>query len=120
MSKTVLIVEDFADIRMIMKILVEFHGYEALVASDGYEAIETTKQYHPDLILMDIAMPIMDGITATKIIREYKDFSKTPIIAITAYGKLYYEKAINAGCDDVINKPLDFDTLKPLLEQYLG
>lgn len=119
MSKTVLIVEDYADIRMIMKILVEFHGYHTIVASDGYEAVQTVKQFHPDLILMDIAMPIMDGITATRIIREFDDFPQIPIIAITAYGNLYHEKALKAGCDQVIDKPVDFDNLKPLLQRYL-
>ena len=119
MSKTVLIVEDMADIRMIMKILIESYGYKTITANDGYEAIEKVKEYHPDLVLMDIMMPILDGLNATKIIRQFND-DTVPIVAVTAYGKTYYQKAIEAGCNEVLGKPLDFDNLKPLLNQYLS
>jgi CheY-like chemotaxis protein len=65
-------------------------------------------------------MPIMDGLTATKLIRKFDGMSKLPIIAVTAHGQSYYRQAIEAGCDDLINKPLDFDSLEPVLNQYLG
>ena len=84
------------------------------------EAVDKAKANEPDLILMDISMPVMDGLTATQIIRKFDGFSKVPIIAVTAYGKSYYRQAIEAGCDDLINKPLDFDNLQPILEQYLA
>jgi CheY-like chemotaxis protein len=120
MAKKVLIVEDYPDVRKIMEIIVKRQGYEVIEAEDGYEAIEKVKQYHPDLILMDLAMPVMDGITATQVIRGLEDFGRIPIIALTAYGSDYYRKAISAGCDDVINKPLEFKGIAPLLKQYLG
>lgn len=120
MAKKVLIAEDYADVRKMMEIMVRHRGYEVIVAEDGYDAIEKTKQFHPDIILMDLAMPIMDGITATQIIRKMEGFRKVPIIALTAYGSDYYRKAINAGCDDVINKPLEFKGIAPLLRQYLA
>lgn len=119
MLKTVLIVEDVADVRAIMKILVKEYGYQVIEARDGFEAVEKTKQYHPDLILMDLAMPVMDGLTATRIIRELKGFSDIPIVALTAYGNIYYEKAVEAGIDEIIAKPLEFDNLQPLLNHYL-
>ncbi len=119
MTKKVLVVEDYADTRTMMRYLLQHFGYEVLEAADGQEAVETARQNHPDLILMDISMPVMDGLTATQIIRTFEGFAKIPIIAVTAYGKSYYRQAIEAGCDDLINKPLDFDNLQPILEQYL-
>ena len=119
MSKTVLIVEDVADIRLMTKIILESYGYKALTANDGYEAIEKVKEFHPDLVLMDLRMPIMDGINATKIIREYND-ENVPIIAVTAFDNEYHRKAIEAGCNQVIRKPVDFNNVKFILNQYLN
>ena len=116
--KKVLVVEDYADVRKIMKILISRRGYEVVEATDGYDAVEKAKQYNPDLILMDLAMPIMDGVTATQIIRETDAFQKTPIIGLTAYAA-YNEEALEAGCNEVINKPLEFENIGPLLKQYL-
>lgn len=120
MSKTVLIVEDYSDIRTMMKFLVQGYGYQVIEAADGQEAVERVKQFPPDLILMDLSLPVMDGITATQIIRKFDGFAKVPIIAVTAYGNSFYRRAIEAGCDDLINKPLDFDNLEPILQQYLA
>jgi len=116
--KTVLIVEDYADVRMMMKIMIQHCGYKVLEASDGYEAVETARKHDLDLIFMDLSMPIMDGLTATEIIRKTENCSEVPIIALTAYGDLYYEKAIKAGCNEVINKPMNFDKIEPIIEQY--
>ena len=120
MTKKVLIVEDYADTRTMMKYLLQHFGYEVVEAADGQEAVDRAKADEPDLILMDISMPVMDGLTATQIIRQFDGFAKIPIIAVTAYGKSYYRQAIEAGCDDLINKPLDFDNLQPIIEQYLA
>jgi CheY-like chemotaxis protein len=119
MQKTVLIVEDYVDIRTMMKFLVEGYGYQVIEAADGLEAVERAKQNQLDLILMDLSLPNMDGLTATQIIRKFDGYGKIPIIAVTAYGNSYYRRAIEAGCDDLINKPLDFKNLEPILEQYL-
>jgi CheY-like chemotaxis protein len=120
MKKKVLIVEDFAGVRNFMKFLVESYGYQVLEARDGQKAVESVDQEHPDLILMDLSMPIMDGVEATQIIREFNGMAKLPIIAVTAHGESFYEQAMDAGCNDLINKPLDFDNLEPVLNQYLG
>jgi len=119
MSKKVLIVEDYADVRAIMMFIVRRYGYEVIEARDGYEAILKTKESSPDLILMDLAMPIMDGVTATRIIRDLEEFSEIPIIALTAYGDTWQKEAIRAGMNQVVAKPLDFDSLQPLLTKYL-
>jgi CheY-like chemotaxis protein len=119
MTKKILIVEDYADTRSVMKYLLESYGYQVVEAENGEQAVEKVKADNPDLVLMDIAMPVMNGLTATKIIREFDNGAKLPIIAVTAYGDSYYRQAIEAGCDDLINKPLDFTLLGPLLNQYL-
>jgi len=120
MTKKVLIVEDYEDTREFMKILLESYGYKVIEAADGIEAIDRVKQHHPDLILMDISLPVVDGLTATRAIREFDADSKVPIIAVTAFGKNYYKKAIEAGCNDLIDKPVDFDSLEPILRSYLS
>ena len=121
MAKKVLIVEDYEDTREFMKILLESYGYKVIEAADGIEAIDRVRQHHPDLILMDISLPVVDGLTATRAIREFDEESRTvPIIAVTAFGKNYYKKAIEAGCNDLIDKPVDFDSLEPILRSYLA
>lgn len=120
MSKKVLIVEDYEDTRDFMKFLIESYGYQVIEAADGMEAIDRVKQMNPDLVLMDISLPVVDGLTATRAIRACNCAAKLPIIAVTAFGKSYYKKAIEAGCNDLIDKPIDFNALEPIINQYLA
>jgi CheY-like chemotaxis protein len=121
MPSKILIAEDYEDARTFMKMLVQSFGYEVLEAADGKQAVETNNEYCPDLILMDIAMPVMSGIEAAQTIRSHEHAGqRTPIICVTAHGDLYREEALSAGCDDLIPKPLDFDSLESLLSQHLG
>jgi CheY-like chemotaxis protein len=120
MPKTVLVVEDYVDVRTVMKFLVQGYGYEVVEAADGSEAVEKAKQHRPDLILMDLAMPVMDGLTATSIISNLDGFNEIPIIALTAYGNSYFHKALQAGCTDMVDKPIDYRKLEPLLRKYLA
>jgi two-component system, cell cycle response regulator DivK len=119
MKRKILIVEDYEDTREFMKFLLESFGYQVMEAEDGFQAIEAIRHHFPDLILMDIALPVMDGLTATKKIRKFKDGEGVPIIAVTAHGKQFYEKAIEAGCNDLIEKPIDFDEFESVIHQYL-
>lgn len=119
MQKKVLIVEDFEDSRELMKFLLEDLGYQVLEAEDGWKAVEMVKRQLPDLILMDMALPLVNGLSATKIIRQFKETSEIPIIALTASGEYMNKQAIEAGCNDFITKPLDMDKLQPMLTQYL-
>src|SRR6476620_5764068 len=111
-NKRVLLAEDETDLRKMMKILLELHGYDVIEAADGYEAVEKAVEEEPDLILMDIAMPVMDGIDSTRTIRRHEGLRNVPIVAVTAYGDFYSQRARKAGCDDVIQKPIDFSRLK--------
>ena len=119
-NKLVLLAEDETDLRKMMKILLELHGYDVIEAADGYEAVEKAVEEEPDLILMDIAMPVMDGIDSTRTIRRHEDLQGIPIVAVTAYGDFYSQRARNAGCIDVIQKPIDFSQLKPMVERYIS
>jgi CheY-like chemotaxis protein len=120
MSKKVLIVEDVADVRSMMKILVQTHGFEPIVARDGYEALKKAKEHRPDIILMDLMMPIMDGFTAARLIKQSTELRNVPILAVTAYGDSCLDKVMEIGFDAVITKPLDFENLKPLLNKYIS
>jgi CheY-like chemotaxis protein len=119
MKKRVMIVEDYADTRSMMKYLLEEFGYDVIEARDGYEAVEYAKDHLPDLILMDLMMPVMDGFEATRFIREYGRLYDVPILAVTAFGSYYTEKAKECGIDEVLVKPLDFDGLERVLKKYL-
>ncbi|HEY2865782.1 MAG TPA: response regulator [Pyrinomonadaceae bacterium] len=118
MPKRVLIVDDFTDTRRLAKVVLERSGYEVIEAADGYEAVKRAVKDHPDVILMDLAMPVMDGIQATQAIRQHFDLTEVPIIAITAYGDFYNERARDVGCNDVVQKPVEISRLQPIVEQF--
>ncbi len=119
MEKLILIVEDYDDSREVLKYLLESCGYFVIEATDGIEAVDKVRQFHPDLILMDISLPVVDGLTATRAIREVVGGRNVPIIAVTAFGSDYKRQATEAGCNELLNKPLDYRILKPMLRQYL-
>lgn len=119
MGKTILVVEDFDDSRHLMTFILASYGYRVIEAADGFEGIELFNKHRPDLILTDIAMPLMDGLTATKAIRSLDHGGVIPIIAVTAHGEHFHDKAIESGCDDLIEKPVDFDSLLTMISKYL-
>lgn len=119
MKKKVLIVEDYEDSRSFLKFLVESYGYQVIEAADGIEALDNFKRYKPDIVLMDISLPMVNGLITTKAIRESDAAGNIPIIAITSFGSAFYEEAIGAGCNELISKPLDTDSLELTLNKYL-
>jgi CheY-like chemotaxis protein len=119
MAKNVLVVEDYEDVRTMMKIMVQMYGYNVVEARDGIEAVEKVKEHCPDLILMDIAMPLMDGLSAARIIHTFEHCKKIPVIAVTAYRNMR-DEAFDAGCVDVIEKPVEFPVLKEVLAAHLA
>ena len=102
-----------------MAVYLTLNGYEVIEATNGVEALELALAYKPDIILMDLAMPMLDGIDATKAIREHEELLHTPILCLTAFGDLYAERAKAAGCDEVLPKPVDFGVLDSLLQEHL-
>ena len=120
MAAKILLVEDYTDVRRMMSICLRHGGYEVIEAADGYEALELAVEERPDLVLMDIALPVLDGIQATRAIREHDELADMPIIAVTAYGDFYNQRALDAGCNRVIQKPLHLDNLQPLVQRYVS
>jgi CheY-like chemotaxis protein len=118
-KKKILIAEDYPDIRQMTRIMIELIGFDVIEASNGYEAIEQAKNNRPDAVLMDIAMPMLNGITAATMIHQLESCKDVPIIAITAFGKQYVEEASEYGFDAVIEKPIDMDDLRNVLESRL-
>ncbi len=116
MLKTVLVVEDYADSRFMMGRLLEMSGYRVLEAADGREAVAVAERECPDVVLMDLQMPVLDGFTATSIIRRIESICHTPVIAVSAQsGEDYVAAARRVGCDDFVAKPVDFDHLLELV-----
>ena len=120
MKKKILIVEDILDLRTILRTVVESLGYSSLLASNGREAVDMAAAELPDLIMMDIVMPEMDGLQATRLIRQNPKTSSIPIIAVTALGThKNREEIFQCGCDDYIAKPFKFAQLIPRIEKLL-
>ena len=117
---TVLVVEDHEDARYMTRMALEGYGYKVLEAADGRRAIEVALRDRPDVILMDISMPVIDGLTATKRIREDERMRETIIVALTAhYEAPYRADALAAGCNAYTTKPIDYNWLNELLGQLL-
>lgn len=120
MADSILIAEDYPDARSFMVAILEMHGFHVIEAANGSEAVELACRHRPDLILMDISMPVMDGIQATKVIRSSESgISRTPIIVITAFDDEVSRKAIDAGCNEVIPKPIAIEKLEQTMQKYL-
>tara|TARA_B100000029_G_scaffold457606_1_gene486437 strand:- start:1579 stop:3144 length:1566 start_codon:yes stop_codon:yes gene_type:complete len=118
--RSILVVEDNQTNLDMIKYLLSIHNHEIHVARNGKEAIVKADLKKPDLILMDIRMPIMDGLTATKALRSKPDFSKIPIIALTASaGDDSREDCLSAGCTDHISKPIQSIELFEILSKYI-
>ena len=115
-----LLVEDFEDSRFMLRRLLEMAGYRVVEASDGEQAVELAVQKQPALILMDLSLPKLDGLAATRKIREHKLIGKVPIVAVSAHDSPETRtEALAAGCDEYVTKPIDFDQLDELLKRFL-
>ena len=111
-TSTILVVDDYSDNRILLGAWLRAKGYKVVEAQNGKEGILQANRAHPDLILMDLAMPELDGIEATRQIRQRRMFSRTPIFAISAYATHDVKHdALAAGCSEVFSKPLDLSTL---------
>jgi CheY-like chemotaxis protein len=116
----VLLVEDNEINREVAIELLTSMNLEVIIASNGQEGLELAKNKHFDLILMDIQMPVMDGITATQLIRAEKSLQSIPIIAMTANALTSdYEKSIAAGMNDHLSKPIEMEKLITTLNRWL-
>ena len=120
-NRTIMVVEDYDDTRMLLKQGLEMLGYSVLEASNGQEAVDIADRERPDLILMDLDLPILDGIAATQRIRQQEHMESVPIVAVTAYPLSYSRvKAFAKGCNEYMPKPIDLSELARVVNRYLS
>ena len=119
-TPTVLLVEDTEDNRFMMRRLLEMSGYRVVEATNGEEAVRVAEAESPSLILMDLSLPVIDGLAATRLIRKLPEFESTPIIAVSAHDTDDFQsEAIEAGCNTYVTKPIDFNALELLIAKLL-
>jgi two-component system, cell cycle response regulator DivK len=120
MKNTVLVIEDNEQNMYLVNFILEKHGYQVIQASNGDEGVSQARQRKPDLILLDIQLPIMDGYAVARELRKNETLAKVPIVAVTSYAMPGdREHALAAGCTGYIEKPIDPDTFITQVEQYL-
>ena len=121
MTKRILVVEDQEDLRGVLRTLLTGSGYAMLEAADGEAGVARAKSDRPDLILMDIQMPVLDGYEATRRIKADPDLAATPVIAVSSFAmKGDEEKARAAGCDHYVTKPYSPMQLLRVIRSTLG
>ena len=118
-KKKILVVEDFDDARQLMALCIRRLGYEVFEAVDGIEALQLAAAVHPDLILMDLSMPRMDGLEATAHLKQDPATRDIPVIVLTAYAApAQHDKALEAGALEVLLKPINLMALGEIFNRY--
>lgn len=114
--RTILVVDDFDDTRLLLRTWLERRGFRVIEAENGVEAIKQATTEFPDLIIMDMEMPQLDGLSATRRLREMKDFGEVPIVAVSAYGADQFRQlALEAGCDEYVSTPFEPKALEGII-----
>jgi two-component system cell cycle response regulator DivK len=121
MNPTILLVEDNEQNRYLVTFLLEQHGYHVVPAGSGVEGIELAGRVQPNLIILDIQLPQMDGYAVARELRQNPALKEVPIVAVTSYAMAGdRERVLAAGCTGYIEKPIDPDTFKQEIEEYLN
>lgn len=120
MNKTVLLIEDNEQNRYLTTFLLERHGFTVMSAPDGLRGIELANSCAPDIILLDIQLPTMDGYAVARALRQTGHLNHVPIVAVTSFAMVGdREKSLMAGCNGYIEKPINPDTFVSEIEQFL-
>ena len=120
MKNKVLVVDDDESNRYMLSRRLEFRGYLVVTATDGREAVDRARTEAPCLILMDVTLPVLDGLAATRELKSVPELRDIPVIALTAHaGPEDRDRAREAGCDDYDTKPIEFDRLERKMEKLL-
>ena len=114
----ILIADDDDDTRAMLRTLLEMKGYLITEARDGQETIEKTVQENPGMVLLDLGLPVLNGLTVIRRLREDYKMIDVPLVVVTGFDK-HVETAMAAGCVDYLMKPIDFDRLDNLLDLYV-
>ncbi|MBZ0157281.1 MAG: response regulator [Alphaproteobacteria bacterium] len=121
MTKRILVVEDNQKNRVLLRDLLMYHGYEVIEAENGEEGIQKARENHPDLILMDLQLPVVDGFAAAKVLKDTPETADIKIIAVTSFAmKGDREKVIESKFDDYLSKPIDTRQLPRVVKSLLG
>ncbi|HQR33648.1 MAG TPA: response regulator [Blastocatellia bacterium] len=119
--RRILIAEDDDEQRTALKLILKLSKFAVIEARDGHEAIESVRREHPDLVLMDLSLPVVDGLEATRELRHDAAFQHLPIIFVTGYDQQETIDNIKAcGGTDFISKPIEFDELKKMIDKHLS
>ncbi len=119
-ERTILVVDDFDDTRLLLRTWLQKKGFRVVEAEDGSRAVAAAESNHPDLIIMDLEMPELDGLAATRKIREISTLEAVPILAVSAYGAdQYRERALAAGCNEYVSTPFEPDELERVIRALL-
>ena len=118
---TVMVVDDNPSMRELIEAQLRGHGYEVVTASDGREAVRLARLRCPSLVLMDIHLPVMDGLEATRLIRRVRELCRMPIVAFSAYGEEgdSRRRALDAGCTEYVSKTVGITLIPAVVDQYL-
>ena len=119
-ARTILVVDDFDDTRLLLRTWLERRGFRVIEAENGVEAVDSARTEMPDLIIMDMEMPQLDGLSATRRIRQQEKMSDVPIVAVSAYGAdQFRELALAAGCDEYVSTPFEPISLERIIRSLL-
>lgn len=120
-APTILVIEDHSDTRELLSILLNRQGYKVILAENGLDGLSKASGTHPDLIIMDLALPDMDGVEAARRIHEIPKLSQTPIFVVSGYLTKEIEAEVRAaGCAEMFSKPFDSDSLLETISITLG
>jgi two-component system cell cycle response regulator DivK len=121
MSEKILVVDDIRENRTLMRDVLLYFGYEVIEAQNGVEAVKLTKERMPSLVFMDVQMPVMDGITAMKMLKTDPETKQIKIISLSGFAAdTEMDQFLSAGFDDCISKPVDIRKLPALIQKHLG
>jgi CheY-like chemotaxis protein len=118
--RTILVVDDFDDTRLLLRTWLERRGFRVVEAENGIQAIKKAETESPDLIIMDMQMPQLDGLSATRRIRKLESMNSVPIVAVSAYGAdQFREQALAAGCNEYVSTPFEPATLEGIIRNLV-
>ncbi|HZI86953.1 MAG TPA: response regulator [Pyrinomonadaceae bacterium] len=119
-KRTILVVDDFDDTRLLLKTWLEKKGFNIVEAENGNQAVSLAQQVRPDLIIMDMEMPELDGLAATRKIRSIRELDGIPVLAVSAYGAQQFRaEALAAGCCEYVSTPFEPDNLEQVINSFL-
>ncbi|SRR6266542_1818240 len=118
--RVIMVVDDYDSIRELLSLFLTVSGYDVIEACNGFEAVRIAVSECPDLIIMDLSMPVLDGYGAVRLLREVPEICEVPIVACTAHdSSTHRTQAMRVGFNEVLTKPIDFTQLNLVIDRFL-